>query len=115
MNGMTVQQRLDDICKRQGMQEEIVRRVLQAEKAQILDSLKKGEKATLIGRCVIRPELRQRVAIGGDVETYIKASSSVAYSLQNELSECKQFDRTEAQEDDAIPEGIRITQISQLL
>lgn len=114
MSGMTVQQRLDDICKRQGMSEEIVRRVLQAEKAQIIDSLKKGEKATLIGRCVIRPELRSKVDIGGDVKKYIKASATVAYTLQNELQSCSDFEKSE-NTDDQLPEGIRITQISQLL
>lgn len=114
MNGMTVQQRLDDICKRQGMSEEIVRRVLQAEKASVLDSLKKGEKATLIGRCVIRPELRSKVDVGGDVRDYIKTSASVAYTLQNELQNCSEFEKSE-ESDNQIPEGIRITQISQLL
>ena len=114
MNGMTVQQRLDDICKRQGMSEEIVRRVLQAEKASVLDSLKRGEKATLIGRCVIRPELRSKVDVGGDVRDYIKASASVAYTLQNELQNCSEFEKSQESENQ-IPEGIRITQISQLL
>lgn len=55
MGGMTVQERIDDICKKSGMSEDIVRRVLNAEKASVIESLKRGERATIIGRCILRP------------------------------------------------------------
>lgn len=112
---MTVQQRLDDICKRSGMSEDIVRRVIQAEKASIMEQLKRGERATLIGRCVIRPGMRTRVQTGGQVEKYIKASADVAYALQTELQKCSEFIKDEQNKEDDIPVGIRIEQIQSLL
>lgn len=115
MDGMTVQQRLDDICKRSGMSEDIVRRVLQAEKASIIESLKRGERATLIGRCVIRPDLRQRVQVGGEVESYIKASADVAYALQQELQQYNKFIQDQHSNDNKLPEGIKMVQIQSLL
>lgn len=115
MDGMTVQQRLNDICKRSGMSEDIVRRVIQAERAQILEQLKRGERATLIGRCVIRPDIRSKVSIGGQSQTYIKASADVAYALQNDLQKYDRFVVDNNTEDDTLPDGIRMVQLQQLL
>ena len=67
MESLTVQQRLKDICSRCGLSEEIVKRVLSAERDSIVESLKHGERATLIGRCVLRPEKRQKLETGGRI------------------------------------------------
>lgn len=115
MDGMTVQQRLDDICKRSGMSEDIVRRVLQAERAQVLEQLKRGERATLIGRCVLRPDIRSKIVVGGQTETYIKANADVAYALQRDLQKHKEFINDRNDNSNELPEGIKIVQLSQLL
>ncbi|MBO5388684.1 MAG: hypothetical protein J6A59_11190 [Lachnospiraceae bacterium] len=57
MEGMTTQERYNDICKICGLSEDIVRRVLNAERQSVANSLKRGERATLVGRVTIRPEL----------------------------------------------------------
>lgn len=115
VGGLTVQQRLDDICKRQGMSEEIVRRVLKAERDSAIDSLKRGENATLIGRCVLKPDIRQKVEIGGQVKTYIKVGAEAAYAVKSELAKYEDFETGSQQEEDSLPEGIRVAQIQSLL
>ena len=48
---MTVKERIQDIMDICGLSEDIVRRVLAAERESIKKSLRRGEKVTLIGRC----------------------------------------------------------------
>ena len=101
MVGMTTQERLDDICKISGLSEDIVRRVMDAEKKSIAKSLRKGERATLIGRAVIRPEVKRRIvtdeAQGPHWETYIKLSASPASSLEAMLKDLDKFEAPVAQ------------------
>ena len=114
MNGMTTQDRLDDICKISGLSEEIVRRVFDAERQSIVKSLKKGERATLIGRCVIRPELRSKLEVGGETKRYVKLHASVANSMEAYLQEMSGFETEEADSNE-LPEGILINQIPSLV
>lgn len=111
MRGMTTQERLEDICSISGLSENVVRRVLDAERQSIAKSLKKGERATLIGRCVIRPEIRSKIEIGGQQSTYIKLSSSVATSMESLLQGMTGF---EAQDEDENTEGVWTPQIAAL-
>ena len=101
MVGMTTQERIDDICKISGLSEDIVRRVMDAEKKSIAKSLRKGERATLIGRAVIRPEVKRRIvtdaAQGPHWETYIKLSASPASSLEAMLKDLDKFEAPVAQ------------------
>ena len=94
MKGMSTQERLDDICNISGLSESIVRRVLEAERQSIAKSLKKGERATLIGRCVIRPEIRSKVGIGvPPVQiNYIKLTSQVSSSMEALLQDLTGFE-----------------------
>lgn len=110
MNGMTTQERLDDICAISGLSEDIVRRVQSAERDSIVKSLKRGERATLIGRAVLRPEIKKKLEVGGTFESYIKVNATVASSLEAMLSETTGF------ECDTEPEdyGIRLNQIPSL-
>lgn len=112
MNGMTTQERYNEISSISGMTEEVVRRVLNAEKISILNSLKRGERATLIGRCVIRPEIRNKIVVGGNSEKYIKLSADVALGLENSLAELKEFEESHLEEE---VEGIRVNQIQALI
>lgn len=107
---MTTQERYDDICRISGMSEEIVRRVINAEKQSILNSLKRGERATLIGRCVIRPSLKNKIVIGGNLEKYVKLSAEVSSSLESSLDGFKEFEKANVEE--APIKGIRLNQIN---
>ncbi|MBR1455095.1 MAG: hypothetical protein IJ593_10715 [Lachnospiraceae bacterium] len=109
MNGMTTQERINDICNRCGLSENVVRRVLDAERDSIAKSLRKGERATLIGRVVIKPELRERFEIGGTTNKYIKLSASATSSLKSLVDYTDEFD-----EDQGNDAGIMLTQISAL-
>lgn len=113
MNGMTTQERLDDICKISGLSEDIVRRVFDAERQSIAKSLRKGERATLIGRCVIRPEIRSKIEIGGTSVRYIKLSSSVAASMESLLKDMTDFE-VDCDPSDDIP-GCLLKQIPALV
>lgn len=110
---MTTQDRLDDICKLSGLSEDIVRRVFDAERQSIVKSLKKGERATLIGRCVIRPELRSKIDIGGAPKQFIKLYSNVAASLESYLADMSNFE-IDTDADEGLPAGILVTQIEAL-
>lgn len=117
MNGMTTHERYADICKISGMSEDIVRRVLAAEKESICKSLKKGERATLIGRVTIVPEIRSKVGLGGEIKNCIKLRASVSSSLATELEELSQFDSSDDAEDIDLQEeaGIVLHQIPSLI
>lgn len=112
MKGMTTQERYDDICRISGMTEEVVRRVLGAEKISIKESLKRGERATLIGRCTIRPEICGKIVIGGKLVNYIKLKSETAQSLNSYFEGLEGFILEEGNEE---IEGIRLNQIPSLV
>ena len=114
MNGMTTQERLDDICKISGLSEDIVRRVFDAERQSIAKSLRKGERATLIGRCVIRPELRSKIEIGGRPVQYIKLYSTVAASMETLLKDMTGFETEDPSNYEEMP-GILTKQINALV
>ena len=82
---MTVQQRVDDIAKRSNLSPEIVRSVLNAETESIVESLEQGQRATLIGRVTLRPEIRTRLRVGGTVQKQIKVQLSLASQIEEHL------------------------------
>lgn len=82
---MTVQERLEDISSRCGMTTEVIRRVLNAEAESVAESLRKGERATLIGRCTIVPSMGTKLDISGDVKNRVKLSSKVTGSLKSRV------------------------------
>ena len=110
MLGMTTQERIDDICSRSGLSEDIVRRVMNAEKDSVAQSLRKGERANLIGRVVIRPEIKRKLVVGGEFETYIKLNATPAASLEATLADLSGFEVGIVEEET----GIRLNQIAAL-
>jgi len=84
---MTTQERYDDIGKISGLSENIVRRVLNAEKTSIEKSLRRGERATIIGRCTIKPEVRKKLEVGGTFKDYIKLIATIAPSLESNVND----------------------------
>lgn len=117
IKGMTTQERLEDISKRAGLSIEICRRVLSAESDSIVESLKHGERATLIGRATLRPEMRQRLGFGGTVENSIRVKAEVSSSLEASLENITEFiDNNYESEDTTMKNsGIRLRQITSLL
>lgn len=113
-SGMTVQERIEDIVKRSGLSEPIVRRVMQAETESCIESLKRGERTTLIGRCTLRPELRTKLAVGGTMSKVVKITAAPSKSLEDELQGLTDW-VVPQEEDNSLPPGIRIMQIPGLL
>lgn len=97
MNGMNTAERLAEISELSGLSVDIIRRVIEAERLSIVNSLKRGERATLIGRCVIRPEIRNKIGISDSsgnipLNSSIKLYADVAPSLSSELAELSGFE-----------------------
>jgi nucleoid DNA-binding protein len=98
MVGMTRQDRIKDICNRSGQSEYIVRRVLEAETASVTESLKRGERANLMGRCTMEPSLRTHIrgAEGEDnIEMYsrgIKVKVKPSQALLDTLENIEKFE-----------------------
>ena len=110
---MNTQERYDDISRRSGLSEDIIRRVFNAEKESITESLKKGERATLIGRCTIKPEISSKLEVGCKLRKCIRLKAEVAQSLEASLEDLEGFIVDSDSEE--IEEGIRINQISALI
>lgn len=118
MDGLTTQERLVDISRRTGLSESVIRTVLNAERDSIVDSLLKGEKATLIGRCTLRPEVRLKIDPTKNPPQfkYVKINASVAPSLQGVVERyANQKTYTNAESEEELPEGIMVRQIASLI
>ena len=113
MTGMTTKERIEDICNISGLTEPVVRSVIEAERKSIAKSLRRGERATLIGRVVINPEIRTKIAIGGDIQGYIKLNISPTESLLSLIRDASEFEK----DDRKIPyeSEIRLMQIPSLV
>lgn len=111
MKSMTKQERLDDICGICGLSEDLVRRVQQAETISIIKSLKRGERATLHGRCSYTPQMRNKVHIGGRIAKSMSVRVQAAPSLLSEIENIEDYEVSSIQEPET---GIRLNQISSL-
>lgn len=114
MRAMTAQERIEDISKRSGLSIEICRRVLNAETASAIDSLKRGERTTLSGRVTLRPEFRTKVGVGLVTRNVLKVKATVSDSLEAALSDLQEFE-TDGGIEETEDNGIRLRQISSLL
>ena len=94
MDGMTVQERLQDISQRSGASIDVVRSVLKAEAMSITESLLKGERATMIGRVTFRPELRTKAIVGG-TKKVIVCHITLASAIQQELDNVQGFAKSD--------------------
>lgn len=93
IRNMTVNERLEDISKRSGFSVETVRCILEAERDSTIDSLKRGERATLIGRCTMVPSLGAKMdASCGSMKTCISVNVQPVGALRDALSKCSSFD-----------------------
>lgn len=118
---MTVQERLNEISQLSGLSVEMVRRVLNAEAESLAESVKKGERATLIGRCTMVPYISTKIDHNGKVVKTIKLSSKVSDSFKNRVSGLSEFQKEDTEEEDLMEKfrkdnpGIRTVQINGLL
>lgn len=111
MSSLSVKERISDISKRCGMSEDIIRRVLDAERQSIVESLKRGERATLIGRCILEPDIRSCIrdrTLGRKI--VVKAKPTI--SLLSELEGVDKFLIADEEDDKDI--GIVTHQLSSL-
>lgn len=95
---MTVNERIVDIQKRTGLSENIIRSVLKAETDSVIDSLKRGERATLIGRCTFTPVKKSKLEIGGTLNSYLRVSVKASTKIENILKETEDFSADEVQD-----------------
>lgn len=96
MTDITIQERYDDIAKRSGLSEDIVRRVLKASRESLAVSLKKGQRATLPGICTMVPEVRNKVELGADTMiSYIKVKANPSAAMESELSKLGKFNSSD--------------------
>lgn len=105
---------LEDISKRCGLSEEIVRRVQRAETEHVIYCLEHGMQANIPGRGTFIPSLRQRLAVGGETERYVKAKFTVSSIINNAMDEVTDYKFMDAEDYEDIPEGILTIQIEQL-
>ena len=110
MTRMSTAERLEDISKRSGVSVDVVRRVLDAERDSIIDSIKKGESAILIGRAIITPEMRYRVGINLEEQKFIRLKYKPTESFKRALDDTSQFQ--EYLEED---KGIKLRKIPSLI
>ena len=115
---MTVSERSEDIKKRTGLSEQVIRTVLNAETASVVDSLERGEKATLIGRCTFTPRITYRTDIDGTEVPHIAVSAKASSKIVNYLFSKKEYLENDFESiEDAIQSydnNIRVFQIAEL-
>lgn len=96
---MTKTARVEDIANRCGYSIEVVNAVLKAEKESTIDSLKRGEKVTLPGRCLISPVMKTRPAyVNGQLttENYLSATMRPLQSLLDCIEHVSEYEVKEA-------------------
>ena len=112
LRGMNTQERLEDISKRSGLSIDICRRVINAETASVVQSLKNGERAALIGRVILRPELKQKVVLNCKVENIIKIKADVSQTLESTLN--SEIEKENKKSDIASEDSVELSNIDSL-
>jgi len=82
----TQKQRIDDICERSGLSEEIVKRVLEEDSKSVEESLVRGERVVLYGKCSMTPVLVNKLGLGGVINTFVDVKCKVSPTLVNNLN-----------------------------
>lgn len=114
MKGMTVNERIEDIKRRTGYSENVIRSVLTAEAESALDSLKKGERVTLINRVSLIPQRDSKLDFEGNRHYFVTAKAKVLGSLNDKLAQYEKFENEDIEVEDSEDEGIVTTQIDAL-
>lgn len=110
---MNLQQRYEDISKRSGFSEDVVRRVLKASRESLAYSLKHGEGATLPGIVKMVPELKEKIVdyslmncaeSGVKTVRYIKVKACASSALETELDKLGNYEERQVDMDSPIGE-----------
>lgn len=127
---MNINERYSDIAEISGISEEIVKRVLKACKQSLTKSLKHGSNATLPGICILMPEIKNKVELGGTtMTTYISVKAKPSNAMKDELEKFSKFNKSDVNtvndssiklnfvdnSDSDSDSGVRIRQINALL
>lgn len=113
MTGVDSRETLEEISKRCGLSEDIIKRVQKAETDFVIECLKQGKRVSIPGRGTFRAELRNKLMIGGSLGKVIKPTFTISSIITNSLSECDGFQ--DSGSDDELPEGILTMQIPSLV
>lgn len=114
MKEMTTQERYNDICRRSGLSEQIVRSVIKAETESAVESIKKGYSITFPGRCVAYPSISlNNVVKNGRLvtEKSIRVKMKPTNSFLANFDGITEFEEVNEEEDD----GVQLNQIPALL
>lgn len=114
MAKMTLQHRYEDIARRCGLSENVVKRVLSAQADSVIDSLKEGESATVPLLCTLKPQMRKGMFVneGMTERNYIKIKATPLDSLRNRMEQVEKYSDTE--DEDEVDDFIRVAQIGSL-
>ena len=100
---MTIQDRYDDIAKRTGFSEEIIREVFKATKASLVESLKNQEHCLLPGICYFDSEIYTKFDVMQQrtVET-LRVKVKVSQSFQTEIDNSAEIERRKKEKEKEI-------------
>lgn len=116
MDGMDIREAIEDISKRCGLSEDIIRRVQAAETEYVIENLKRGKRVNISGRGTYRAEVKNKLQVGGSIGTYIKPTFAISSKITSALEECNRFiTKEDEEENEKLPEGILSMQISSLV
>jgi nucleoid DNA-binding protein len=105
---------LERIKNECGLSEDIIKRVQQAETAVIIDCLKHGERINITGRGSYRPEIRNKISVGGNVEKEIRVQFNISSMIKNALMEYDGFIGDDF-DDEELPDNILTLEIEELV
>lgn len=85
---MNITDRYDDIAKRSGFSEDVVRRILKATTQSLVESLQNGESATLPGICRLVPNIKYKPNLATlEYENVVRVKALALESLIKQVSE----------------------------
>jgi hypothetical protein len=110
---MTIQERIEDIVKRSGHSEEVVRSVLKAEAESTAASIRNGENAVMpfIGKA--RPIFRRKVNKTGETKSVLDVRIDPLHSYSDRFEDIENF-KGDMYDEESIA-GIRCVQIEALM
>lgn len=92
---MNITDRYEDIAKRSGFSEDIVKRILKATAQSLTHSLQQGEAATLPGICRLTPNIKYKPELTTfEYESVLRIKATALDSLTKQVA--SEFENTDA-------------------
>lgn len=94
---MNITDRYEDIAKRSGFSEDIVKRILKATAQSLTHSLQQGEAATLPGICRLTPNIKYKPELTTfEYESVLRIKATALDSLTKQVASEFEFENTDA-------------------